>query len=110
MSSLSTHVLDTSRGTPAVGIQVSLAALEGSTVAEARTFTTDASGRIGALLPHAEPGRYRLSYDLDGYLRTDEERSFYPLIEVDISIDPERHHHVVLTLSPFGYFVACVPS
>ena len=110
MSSLSTHVLDTSRGTPAVGIRVSLAALGGSAAAEARTFTTDANGRIGLLLSNAEPGRYRLSYDLDGYLRADEERNFYPLIEVDVSVDPERHHHVVLTLSPFGYFVACVPS
>ena len=110
MSSLSTHILDTSRGTPAAGIRVALAALDSDPAAPPRSFTTDAGGRIADLLRSGAPGRYRLSYDLGAYRCAEEDPGFYPLIELELVLDPDRHHHVVLTLSPYGYFVACVPS
>lgn len=109
MSSLSTHVLDTSRGAPAVGVTVALTALAGSAAAPC-TLTTDANGRIAALLVQGAPGGYRLTYDLRRYVQVQDAPSFYPLVEIEVILEPDRHHHVVLTLSPYGYFVACVPS
>lgn len=108
MSSLSTHVLDSGRGIPAAGIAVTITVL-GNAAAAQRTLTTDEGGRIGALLTDAVPGRYRLSYDL-GPLGSPDHPSLYPWVEIEVEIDPDRHHHVVLTLSPGGYFVACVPG
>lgn len=107
MSSLSTHVLDISLGTPAAGIPVTLTAIEGERPTPLGTSRTDESGRIAALLPEGRSGEYRLTYHLDGHPRGE---GLYPLIEIDVVLDPERHHHVVLTLSPYGYFVACVKS
>ncbi len=107
MSSLSTHVLDSGRGIPASGIAVTVSAL-GDAAAQ-RTLITDESGRISALLTDADPGRYRLAYDL-GPLGSPDHPSLYPWVEIEVEIDPDRHHHVVLTLSPGGYFVACVPG
>lgn len=110
MSSLSTHVLDTSRGAPAAGVGVTLAAFDAAPELPVRTFTTDASGRVGALLTGATAGRYRLCYDLGAYPGAQENPGLYPLIELEVMLDPGRHHHIVLTLSPYGYFVACVQS
>lgn len=109
-SSLSTHVLDTSRGSPAAGIGVTLSALDADPQVSPRTFTTDPNGRIGELLIGGVPGRYQLAYDLGTYLPAKEGQGLYPLIEISLVLDPDRHHHVVLTLSQGGYFVACVPS
>lgn len=109
-SSLSTHVLDTSRGVAAAGIGVTLCALDADLKVPPRTFTTDPNGRIGELLIGGAPGRYKLSYDLGTYPPGREGQGLYPLIELSLVLDPDRHHHVVLTLSPGGYFVACVPS
>lgn len=110
MSSLSTHILDTARGVPAQGVRVTLAALDRDPDATPHLFTTDENGRIGALPTGGAPGRYRLSYEVGAYLGTEEGRGLYPRIELEVVLDPGRHHHVVLTLSPQGYFVACVPS
>jgi 5-hydroxyisourate hydrolase len=117
MSSLSTHVLDTTKGAPAAEIRVTLCALkdggaDGSADGSAapRSCTTDGNGRIAELLSAASPGRYRLTYELGAYLFATDRRGLYPLIELEVELVPERHHHVVVTLSPYGYFVACVPS
>ncbi len=109
MSSLSTHVLDTGRALPAAGIAVSVTALAGPDAPPPHTLITDENGRIGAVLTDAAPGTYRLSYDLD-LLYSPDGRSLYPRIEIEVRLEPDCHHHVVLTLAPGGYFVACVPG
>jgi len=48
MATLSTHVLDTSRGRPAAGVPVTLLS---STGEELGAATTDADGRVGSLGP-----------------------------------------------------------
>jgi 5-hydroxyisourate hydrolase len=97
VSPITTHVLDTSRGRPAPGIEVTLE-FEGSTIG---TGTTDADGRVGNLLPAGaklNPGKYRISFATAAY------SSFYPSVEVSFVIeDPSQHYHVPLLLSPFSY-------
>lgn len=89
--SLSTHVLDSTVGRPKVGVPVRLE-YHGVIVASGQT---DADGRIKDL-PTAQPGVYRLTFDVAG--------EFYPEVVVTFRVtDPRAHHHVPLLLSPFAY-------
>src|SRR6266550_7883040 len=69
---ISTHVLDTSRGEPAAGVAVTLSRVDGG---QAVTQQTDADGRI-ASLGELSPGGYRLSFDVGGYYRRRLSRRF----------------------------------
>ena len=91
--SLSTHVLDTSRGRPASGVRVRLELHDGGwrTIAEAHT---DADGRIGGL-DTPEPGVYRLVFEVEG--------EFYPEVTVAFRVTDDSHYHVPLLISPYGY-------
>lgn len=94
--SLSTHVLDTARGTPAQGVLVRLSRADGTLLAEGRT---DADGRLR--LPDPPAGTYRLWFDTTGYLGAE---AFFPEVTVVFTVtDPDARHHVPLLLSPFGY-------
>lgn len=102
MSLITTHVLDTAVGRPAVGIDVQLHArdVDGwSLVARGRT---DDDGRIRDLGPERlDAGVYRLTFDTGPYLGPD---AFFPEITISFRIlDPGAHHHVPVLLSPFAY-------
>lgn len=101
MAGLSTHVLDLERGLPAAGVKVVLEQREEGGWRQMAAATTDADGRIGALLGSGslQRGEYRLRFDTGGY-----GNPFYPEVAVGFRVtDPERHHHVPLLLSPYGY-------
>jgi 5-hydroxyisourate hydrolase len=87
--SVSTHVLDTDRGRPAVGVEVAL--YRGDTlVSEGRT---DEDGRIGGLAADLEPGAYRLVFlPLSPFFRR---------VELEVELD-DGHFHVPLLLSPYS--------
>lgn len=108
MSGISTHVLDVSRGRPAVGVGASLArgAADGAW-SEIGRGRTDDDGRIGALLPPGTPleaGTYRLVFALDPWFAAQGTEGFYPEAVVVFRVrDAAQHHHVPLLLSPFGY-------
>jgi 5-hydroxyisourate hydrolase len=102
---LSTHVLDTSKGTPACG--VSLRLLQG----EAVLFSgeTDSDGRCPDLRGLSlGTGRYRLEFAVAEYFRKCgvklPDPPFLDVIPIDFGIgDAEAHYHVPLLLSPYGY-------
>jgi 5-hydroxyisourate hydrolase len=96
MASLSTHVLDTSRGRPAAGIAVRL---EGAGVVLGEGVTDD-DGRIGRLGEGLEPGDYVVRFDTGDYLGRE---AFYPEVAVAFRIAADEHFHVPLLLNPFGY-------
>ena len=107
---ISTHVLDTSRGVPAVGVAVILERLAGpenSPTGELTRRKTDADGRIPELLPNGRPlalGRYRLTFDTGSYFAGAGIEPFYPAVVVTFNVrDVTQHYHVPLLLSPFGY-------
>ncbi len=100
MADVSTHVLDTSRGRPAVGVAVALTALDGTAVASA---TTDRDGRVGSLAADLPVGVYRLTFDVAAYQDEFGERAFYPEVVVTFRIEAAEHHHIPLLLSRFGY-------
>ncbi|HTP19513.1 MAG TPA: hydroxyisourate hydrolase [Solirubrobacteraceae bacterium] len=105
MNGITTHVLDTSRGSPAAGVPVLLDRAVDAGWRPVGRGTTDADGRARDLLTSApEPGRYRLTFDTDVYFRAVGVSGFYPEVSVTFVVGHgEEHYHVPLLLSPFGY-------
>jgi len=96
---LSTHVLDAALGRPAADVAVRLSR-GGEVQAEART---DADGRVRELGDLAA-GSYTVTFDTGGYFAATGQEGFYPEVAVTFTvIEPGRHHHVPLLLSPFAY-------
>ena len=96
---ISSHVLDTSRGKPAAGLSIAVSKVESDgTEARIKTGMTDADGRIADLLGRAlEAGTYRLRFQLG------DRSSFFAGLSIDIVVeDVGRSYHVPLLLSPFG--------
>src|SRR5262245_58349030 len=93
---ISTHVLDTTRGEPAAGVRVTLSRGGKETVRE-----TDADGRI-AHLGEAAAGTYQVSFDVAGYYRK-KRGAFIQPATFDFEItDPNRRYHIPLLMSPFA--------
>lgn len=104
---LSTHVLDTSRGVPARGVPVTLSAQAGEGWKELAHGVTDGDGRIAALLPAGAPAApgttLRLHFELADYFTGLGGPVFYPHVDVVFTLHDSRHHHVPLLISPYGY-------
>jgi 5-hydroxyisourate hydrolase len=120
MSAITTHVLDTARGTPAAGVPVRLERVDASGCAEIARASTDANGRVAELGPALiEPGTYRLVFDTAAYARAGPDQdegaagtgslaaapaAFFPEVTVTFTVAADGgHYHVPLLLSPFGY-------
>ncbi|WP_428242927.1 hydroxyisourate hydrolase [Gynuella sp.] len=102
MSSLSTHILDTTAGIPAAGVELTLLRSEGNTVLA--KGATNEDGRFSDWhLDALPPGDYCLRFDVADYLTTKYGRSFFPHVDIHFCIDEERHYHVPLLISPYGY-------
>jgi 5-hydroxyisourate hydrolase len=107
---LTTHVLDTSRGRPAAAVRVDFSSVGADGAARLlKTVVTDADGRA-RLLDDGEltAGRFELVFHVADYFRAAgtalPDPPFYDRIPVRFAIaEPERHYHVPLLVSPFGY-------
>jgi hydroxyisourate hydrolase len=94
--SLSTHVLDVSRGRPAAGVAIELR-WEGEVVTAA---VTDAGGRA-RLADALAAGEYELEFAVGDYFGS---RDFLDRVPVRFRIaDPDAHYHVPLLVSPWAY-------
>ena len=103
---ISTHVLDTQAGRPAVGIPVGLHAVAGDgSVHQVGGGITDDDGRVGSLTDGAVPaGSYRLVFDIVDYFVGVHQRVFYPRITVEVYLDGARsHYHVPVLASLYSY-------
>ena len=105
MITISTHVLDTTLGTPAAKIPVVLyrVSADGDAL-ELASGETNMDGRVPVLAPAGDlvGGDYRLCFDVAGHFGGRE--SFYSTICIDFIVaDTSQHYHVPLLLSPFGY-------
>src|SRR5262249_9489862 len=100
---ISTHVLDSARGRPAVGVPVRLEWVDDGTVLD--SARTDEDGRVRALGP-SKPGAggYRLGVDTGAYFAATGQRGFYPEVVVTFTVTGDgEHYHVPVLLSPFAY-------
>jgi 5-hydroxyisourate hydrolase len=98
---VSTHVLDASRGVPAAGVAVTLELLDGTGWVPLESAATDADGRhrFEAGTP---AGTYRLVFGTGAYFAARSVAAFYPEVSVTFSASG-GHCHVPLLLSPFSY-------
>ncbi len=95
---ISTHVLDTEHGRPAVGIRVTLYRLtDDSRPMRLTQALTDDDGRINDLLERPlTPGDYRLEFGLG-------RGGFFERVSLDLHVaDVTRGYHVPLLLAPFS--------
>jgi 5-hydroxyisourate hydrolase len=106
MKSISTHVLDISRGRPAQGVPVVLEKKEGSAFTRLKEGATDADGRVKDLVAEGAltEGTYRITFDTGAYFAAQGIEGFYPEAAIVFVVrDAAAHYHVPLLLSPFGY-------
>lgn len=97
---LTTHVLDASSGSPAVGVGLVLTDAAGAVV---DSGFTDDDGRLALGPERLEPGDYALAFDTGAYFAMQGVPAFYPRVTVDFTVADGRHYHVPLLLSPFAY-------
>ncbi len=96
---ISTHVLDTALGRPAMGVPVRLAAiLDDGAAKPLGQGITDVDGRIRSLIDPLLPGIYRLTFELHEY-----RRGFFREVALQMQVDDAtRSYHVPLLIAPFG--------
>jgi 5-hydroxyisourate hydrolase len=106
MGKLTTHVLDTALGKPAVGLKIELWSGERCIA----SVITNADGRADKPLLEGTAfsvGQYELRFFAGDYLRRGAalaEPMFLDVIPIRFGIaDAAQHYHVPLLLSPFGY-------
>lgn len=98
MSTLSTHVLDTSTGEPAARMRVHLSRRASDGWEPLAASETDDDGRASGFGDLVE-GTYRLGFETGEH-----GNEFYPFVHVVFVVTGGRdHYHVPLLLSRFGY-------
>lgn len=103
MSQITTHILDTSLGKPAEGVQIILQTESGETLGQG---ITNKDGRVTDLLDDdnlLEPGVYAMLFKTKGYFDAQNLKSFYPEVKILFQTFDQSHYHVPLLLNPFGY-------
>jgi 5-hydroxyisourate hydrolase len=107
MSPITTHVLDTARGMPAVGVQISLEKREDDgTFSSLAQTKTNQDGRAPGMMAEGSlvPGIYRITFETAAYFATQNIKGFYPSVTVLFEIvEVNSHYHVPLLISPFGF-------
>lgn len=101
MNSLSSHVLDTTNGKPASGMQLTLSFPNG----DSASFSTDDDGRCNAWNTHEfTPGSYCIRFHCKAYLEALHGSSFYPFVDIHFDMTENGgHYHVPLLISPYGF-------
>lgn len=121
-SPITCHVLDSSIGKPATGVEVNLQVFHNFTdnasicepLAEGRT---DADGRCTQLWPKdtetatkedrakLAPGKlYKVVFRTKEYFERTGRKCFYPWVEITFEVEnPEEHYHIPLLISPYAY-------
>jgi 5-hydroxyisourate hydrolase len=104
---ISTHILDTALGRPAVGVPVTLSQQVDGAWLFINEAITDADGRCKYLLPESHPlqlGIYRVHFDTRTYYQRHQLQGLYPYVEIAFEVtNNEQHYHIPLLLTANGY-------
>jgi len=109
LAHLTTHVLDTSRGIPAEGVEIELHVMAQGNRERIATATTTRDGRTALPLlgPQSDArGIYELTFHVGDYFRRQGVQLASPPFLDHIVIRfglGSGHHHVPLLVSPYGY-------
>lgn len=107
---LTTHVLDTATGKPAAGLALELYRLSDESRTLIKSAETNDDGRCDAPLLQGdefERGEYEILFRAGDYLRGQgialPHPAFLDIVPIRFGIAEERHYHVPLLISPYGY-------
>ena len=107
---LTTHVLDTASGRPAAGLKIVLYNIGGNSHRKIKEAVTNADGRCDEPLLEAgafQTGHYELVFFAGDYLRAAgvslPDPPFLDQVPIRFGMAEEKHYHVPLLLSPYGY-------
>jgi 5-hydroxyisourate hydrolase len=104
---LTTHVLDTAKGTPAQGMRIVLFQRDGETRTRVAEKVTNDDGRTdGPILPQDAfaTGHYELEFHAGDYLRANGlPTDFLDVIPLRFQMAQADHYHVPLLLSPYSF-------
>jgi 5-hydroxyisourate hydrolase len=110
MGRLTTHVLDTAAGAPAVGMRIELFRGTGAAAEALASVVTNGEGRTDAPLLQGDAlraGAYRLLFHVGEYFHAHgnpDAGSFLEAVPVDFLVsDPQERFHVPLLVSPWSY-------
>ncbi|MEC2078677.1 hydroxyisourate hydrolase [Metabacillus fastidiosus] len=108
--SLTTHVLDLSKGLPAKEVKIDLWRLNSDNRELLKTVHTNSDGRVDSPLltrEETEVGQYELVFYVGEYLANGgkaEENAFLNEVPIRFGIsNPESHYHIPLLVAPGGY-------
>ncbi|XP_030381455.1 uncharacterized protein LOC115629192 [Scaptodrosophila lebanonensis] len=104
--SLSTHVLDTSLGTAAANLKVTVHRFddESQKWQAVRAKQTDPDGRCNVFEQSEFPSAtYKLTFHVGAYYVGKNLKTLYPAIEILVDCTDDQHYHLPLLLSPYGY-------
>ena len=107
---LTTHALDTSRGTPAANLRIDFFEYTNGRSNAVYSVVTNADGRTDQpILGEADfrLGSFELIFHVGDYYRQFDHRysepMFLDLVPIRFGMSENNHYHVPLLLSPFGY-------
>ncbi|WP_413722194.1 hydroxyisourate hydrolase [Sodalis sp. RH23] len=102
---ITTHILDTSRGTPAVQVKVKLEREKYFTWEAIARGLTDSDGRLTTLTPDGiPPGHYRLSAAFGAWFAQQGISALYGSAIIDFFVREEQDHlHLPLLINPYGW-------
>jgi 5-hydroxyisourate hydrolase len=110
LTTLSTHVLDSATGRPAVGMLVRLETAaplgpdDGWEWVALGSARTDADGRLkdwGAVTIGG--GSFRLIFATGAWFAERGQKCFYPEVSIAFTVDDDSHYHVPLLLSAYAF-------
>ncbi|WP_410016291.1 hydroxyisourate hydrolase [Sodalis sp. C49] len=102
---ITTHILDTSRGAPAVQVKVKLEREKYFTWEAIARGLTDSDGRLTTLTPDGiPPGHYRLSAAFGAWFAQQGISALYGSAIIDFFVREEQDHlHLPLLINPYGW-------
>jgi len=107
MSQITTHVLDTTRGRPASNLAIELFLKVDDGWNKLAGDKTNSDGRIANLLSDdikLDAGIYRMNFNTADYFKANNEKGFYPYVDIVFELDSSgQHYHIPLLLTAFGY-------
>lgn len=107
MSQITTHILDTSIGKPAKGVQIILQKkMSDNSWKELSKGLTNNDGRLPGLLQDSvvlEPGIYQLQFDTESYYQSLKIEGLYPSVSIAFKVKDASHYHIPLLLNPYGF-------
>ncbi|MDO6409263.1 MAG: hydroxyisourate hydrolase [Pantoea sp.] len=105
MSTITTHILDTALGKPAIGVAVALEQDSPEGWLLLAQGHTDADGRIKDLTPEPlAPGHYRLVAEIGDYFAATGRDALYVSAQIDFVLgETGSHYHLPFLISPWSW-------